>query len=211
MLLGAGGSARMGRPKLLLPWGKTSVIGHLIEQWEALAAEQIAVVCAAGDRSVQAELDRLGVPPADRIWNAAPERGMFSSIQCAAQWGGWKAGLTHWAIALGDQPHLRGDTLKPVVDFSAAHPERICLPRQGGHRRHPVLLPRLAFLRLANSTALDLRSFLDDPPTSVLFCDLEDPALELDIDRPEDYEKAAKMFFGASDRPFRAKMKHKKS
>ena len=201
----------MGRPKLLLPWGKTSVIGHLIEQWEALGAEQIAVVCAAGDRFVQAELDRPGVPPADRICNAAPERGMFSSIQCAAQWGGWKAGLTHWAIALGDQPHLRGETLKALVDFSAEHPERICLPRQGGHRRHPVLLPRLAFLRLANSNVLDLKSFLDHPPTSVLFCDLEDPALELDIDRPEDYEKAVRMFFGRIDRPLRGKMKHKKS
>ena len=30
IILGAGASSRMGRPKLLLPWGDTSVIGHLI-------------------------------------------------------------------------------------------------------------------------------------------------------------------------------------
>ncbi|MGH7953692.1 MAG: NTP transferase domain-containing protein, partial [Limisphaerales bacterium] len=29
IILGAGASARMGRPKLLLPWGGTTVVGHL--------------------------------------------------------------------------------------------------------------------------------------------------------------------------------------
>ena len=38
IILGAGASSRMGRPKLLLPWGDTSVIGHLIRQWQALGA-----------------------------------------------------------------------------------------------------------------------------------------------------------------------------
>ena len=48
VILGAGASSRMGRPKLLLPWGDTSIIGHLIEQWRALAAAQIAVVRRPG-------------------------------------------------------------------------------------------------------------------------------------------------------------------
>src|SRR3989442_15619712 len=102
VLLAAGRSRRMGRPKLLLPWGKTSVIGHLIGRWQELGAQQIAVVCAAGEPSIQEELDRLRFSRANRISNPAPERGMFSSIQCAARWFGWEAGLTHWAIVLGD-------------------------------------------------------------------------------------------------------------
>src|ERR1017187_4844161 len=81
IILAAGRSARMGKPKLLLPWGKTSVLGHLIEQWRALGADQIAVVCAPGDVAVRAELDRLGVLEGNRIGNPAPERGMFSSVQ----------------------------------------------------------------------------------------------------------------------------------
>src|SRR6266403_85663 len=106
VLLAAGRSSRMGRPKLLLPWGATSVLGHLLDQWQALKSEQIAVVCAADDLLVQAELDRLDFPASRRIVNNAPERGMFSSILCAAQWTGWRADLTHWAIVLGDQPHI---------------------------------------------------------------------------------------------------------
>ncbi|HRY59690.1 MAG: NTP transferase domain-containing protein [Verrucomicrobia bacterium] len=38
VLLAAGRSARMGKPKLLLPWGDTSVLGHLIRQWQSLGA-----------------------------------------------------------------------------------------------------------------------------------------------------------------------------
>src|SRR6267143_6254739 len=107
IILAAGASSRMGKPKLLLPWGKTSVIGHLIGQWRELGAEQIAVVTAAGDHALGEELDRLAFPTAARIENPAPELGMFSSIQCAARRPGWKMSLTHWALALGDQPHLR--------------------------------------------------------------------------------------------------------
>ena len=88
VILAAGRSVRMGRPKLLLPWGQTSVLGHLLGQWQALRVGQTAVVCAAGDDGIHAELDRLGFPAADRICNPAPDRGMFSSIQCAANQSG---------------------------------------------------------------------------------------------------------------------------
>src|SRR6266571_6187375 len=109
LILAAGASSRMGQPKLLLPWGKTSVLGHLIAQWQQ--EHQIVVVHAAGDQAIGAALDRLSFPEANRIMNPQPERGMLSSIQCAAAWAGWNRGLTHWAIVLGDQPHLRRETL----------------------------------------------------------------------------------------------------
>ena len=120
-------------------------------------------------------------------------------------------GLTHWAIVLGDQPHVGRGTLKSVLDFGAAHPRAICLPRQGGHRRHPVLLPRKAFRQLGNSAARNLKSFLDRPPVSVHCFELRDPALALDTDRPEDYRKALKMFFGCITPPFQGKMNRKTS
>src|SRR2546422_6571233 len=91
LILAAGASSRMGRAKMLLPWGKTTVLGHLIVQWQDVGARQIAVVVASADKALEAELMRLRFPESDRIRNPAPERGMFSSIQCAALWGGWKA------------------------------------------------------------------------------------------------------------------------
>ena len=115
VILAAGRSRRMGRPKLLLPWAKTTVLGHLLGQWQTFGAKQVAVVCAVGDQAIQGELDRLGFPAANRIFNPAPDRGMFSSVQCAAQWAGWQQGLTHWAIVLGDQPLVRDRDATPVA------------------------------------------------------------------------------------------------
>jgi molybdenum cofactor cytidylyltransferase len=192
LLLGAGQSRRMGRPKLLLPWGGTSVLGHLVAQWVAAGAGQIAVVCAAGDRAIEVELDRLAFPPAHRIVNPAPERGMFSSIQCAARWPAWQSGLTHFAIVLGDQPHLRQTTLEALVRFATAHPAQICQPSRAGRPRHPVFLPRTAFVELGDSRALHLKEFLASFQTAA--CQVDDPGLDLDLDSPADYEKGLSLF-----------------
>ena len=196
MILGAGASSRMGRPKLLLPWGKTSIVGHLLDQWRRLGAAHLVVVCRPGDRELHAELDRLNFLPQDRIENPRPERGMFSSIRCAANWNGWQEGLAAWAIVLGDQPHLRPDTLRSLLAFHREHAEAICQPVYDGHARHPVLLPRRALEELKDSPEKTLKDFLKRTACPLVKRSIEDFGLALDLDRPEDYEKAVKSHSG---------------
>lgn len=194
VILAAGASSRMGRPKLLLPWGPTSVIGHLLEQWRALAdAKQIAVVCAEAARELLGELDRLDFPQAQRIFNPQPERGMFSSIQCAANWDGWQPELTHWAISLGDQPLVRTKTLGNILECTAAGPDSICQPSRNGRGRHPVILPAAAFARLKNCPDDNLKQFLAAADLCVGRCEMDDPGLDLDLDEPSDYQRARKL------------------
>jgi molybdenum cofactor cytidylyltransferase len=194
VILAAGASSRMGRPKLLLPWGDTTVIGHLIRQWQRAGAAQIAIVGAEGDKALPTELDRLGLPAADRIVNPAPDRGMFSSIQCAARWPRWSDGLTHWIISLGDQPHVRTETLAALIAFGAKNPEAVCQPARHGRARHPVLLPAAVFGRLADWSGESLKQFLSTEPRNL--CELDDPALDFDMDEPADYERAVALYFG---------------
>jgi len=193
VLLGAGASTRMGRPKLLLPWADTSIVGHLIRQWQALDAGQIAIVIRPKDHELQAELDRLGCPPRDRIENPQPERGMFSSILCAANWDGWKPNLNAWVIVLGDQPHFRLETLRALLDVHLDHPDAICQPAYGGRSRHPVLLPRSAFLDLRDSRAETFSEFLQQTACARIERAIDDPGLMLDMDRPEDYGRAVSL------------------
>jgi molybdenum cofactor cytidylyltransferase len=190
VILGAGASARMGRPKLLLPWNGATIIGHLIRQWRGLGAAQITVVHRPDDAPLAAELDRLDFPRADRIENPQPERGMFSSIVCAAGWPGWKNEISNWAIVLGDQPHLRLETLRALLDFSAQNPRTICQPEFAGHARHPVILPRPAFEELKTSTVGELKNYLKLTSCRHLQCSLKDAGLALDLDSPEDYSRA---------------------
>jgi molybdenum cofactor cytidylyltransferase len=194
VILSAGASSRMGKPKMLLPWGATSVLGHLLAQWRSLSIGQIAVVCAAGDARMDEELDRLGLPRQDRVENPAPARGMFSSIQCAARWIGWKPGLTHWIIGLGDQPHLRSETLQALMAFGAAHSQKICQPSRNGRPRHPVWMPRMVFQQLATAGEDNLKDFLASRSPILHLCALADPGLDSDMDTPADYERARRLF-----------------
>jgi molybdenum cofactor cytidylyltransferase len=189
IILGAGASARMGQPKLLLPWRGATIIGHLISQWQKLGVAQIAVVLRAKDDALATELNRLGFSKSDRIENPQPERGMFSSIVCAANWNGWKKEILRWAIVLGDQPHLQTETLRHLLEFSAQNQEAICRPAFGGRTGHPVILPLPSLLELKSSGAATLKEFLNLTPLPGVECVINDPGLTLDLDTPEDYKR----------------------
>lgn len=184
VILAAGASSRMGRPKLLLPWQDTTVIGHIILQWQELGASQIVVVHRPNDVALLAELADLNV---DRVENPQPEHGMFSSIQRAASWGGRSRDIQSHAIVLGDQPHLHLDTLRSLLEFHALHGDAICQPLYGGHERHPVILPRGVFDALKTSKAETLKDFLKLISCPAVQYPLEDAGLALDMDTPEDY------------------------
>ncbi len=202
VILGAGASARMGRPKLLLPWNSTTVIGQLILQWRELGVGQVAVVMRENDAKLVEELKRLDVESSrgvstpqhlnistDRIINPQPERGMFSSVICAANWNGWSKNTSRWAMVLGDQPHLQTETLRALLEFSAQNTEAICQPSLGGKEKHPVILPPQAFVELKISTATTLKEFLKLTGCLRVQCPVNDPGLSLDLDTPEDYKR----------------------
>jgi len=190
LVLGAGASSRMGRPKLLLPWKDTTVIGQIIGQWRELGARQIVIVHRSNDSALFAELDRLDHPRANRIENPQTGLGMFSSLICAANWPGWQKEISNWAIVLGDQPHLQAATLRALLAFAAQNAGAICQPQSGGHSRHPVILPRVAFSGLKFSRAESLKDFLKSVPCRRAEFAATDPGLALDLDTPEDYRRA---------------------
>ena len=191
IILAAGASSRMGRPKMLLPWQGTTVIGHLINQWRQVGAGQLGVVCNPSHDALLAELDRIGFPAADRIFNPTPELGMFGSVKCAARWGGWNPAISHWAIALGDQPHLPLSSLQALLEFSRTHPEQVCQPSRLGKPRHPLFLPRAIFEEIPRSPAAHLKEFLQGQPAPGALCEMNDPLFDLDLDTPEDYARVA--------------------
>jgi molybdenum cofactor cytidylyltransferase len=108
---------------------------------------------------------------------------------CAANWSGWQPDINTWAIVLGDQPHLKPETLRALLAFYRENPGTICQPASDGHRRHPVLLPRRAFDELKNSPADTLQNFLKLSSCPRVLFSVNDSSLALDLDTPEDYHK----------------------
>lgn len=170
------------------------MLGQLLQQCGVLKAGQVAVACASGAQPLSEELDRLGFSQTNRIVNPAPNRGMFSSIQCAANWSGWKPKLTHFIIMLGDQPHLRVETLRQLLDFGALNPNKICQPLRNGRRKHPVLLPKRIFAELKNTSAGDLKQVLIARASELSGFESSDAGLDFDMDTPEDYEHIKQLF-----------------
>ena len=179
----------MGSPKLLLPWRGTTVISHLIHQWQQLGATQIVVVVRPNDVPLSGELDRLQFPASDRIDNPAPDHGMFSSIICASRWSGWQADVVSILVALGDQPHLGVETLRQLLGFHAMNAGSVCQPEFEGRPRHPVIMPRQIFDKLKTSAAATLKDFLGGGSIARSYCPLKDPGLSLDMDTTEDYKR----------------------
>ena len=116
---------------------------------------------------------------------------MFGSVKCAARWDGWDPGISHWLIALGDQPHLPGSSLEALREFARAHPEHVCQPSRLGKPRHPLFLPRAIFQEIPRSPAAHLKEFLEGQPAPAALFEINNPLFDLDLDTPEDYARVA--------------------
>jgi molybdenum cofactor cytidylyltransferase len=191
-ILAAGESRRMGKPKLCLPWGKTTILGHILAQWREAGAEKIVVVHGPGETPVTLELDRLGFPSDQRAATLAPERGMMGSVVTAARRALPDVSLTHLVIAPGDQPHLRTATLREILRACETAPGKIVRVVFQDKPGHPLALPTNVLAELSVTPSETLRDFLRLKEIAV--CDLtsRDSGVLLDVDTPDDYARATR-------------------
>jgi molybdenum cofactor cytidylyltransferase len=190
-ILAAGESRRMGAPKLCLPWAGTTILGHIISQWREAGAERILVVHAVGESAVTRELDRLQVPAEERVATVAMERGMMGSVVTAAARAGEDSGLTHLIIALGDQPQVRAETMRAVVEACGKWPGHVIRVVHEGKTGHPLALPAYVLAELGATPTETLREFLRLKEMPVCDLTIEDSGVLLDVDTPADYSRAS--------------------
>lgn len=189
VVLAAGRSQRMGRPKMLLPWGKTTVIGQVVETLARAGVTEIVVV-AGGER---AEMEKaLQGTPARVVYNPEyRDDEMLHSFQ---------AGLSTLLnrevsavlVALGDQPQIEEKVVRSVLKERPADPHRIVVPSYRLHRGHPWLLPRAwweAVMALEPPTTL--RDFLNKHEGMIDYLEVDTPTVLQDLDTPDDYRRSA--------------------
>lgn len=176
----------MGRPKLLLPFGGSTVVGSLIQALRAGGISEIVLVTAPGDEALRAWGEAAGVRVAV---NPEPERGMLSSIiEGIAALGGAAELARRGApllVAPADLPALSPATVSAVL--RAAAPLAVASYR--GRRGHPLrispeLIPEIESLDLS----VGLRELLDRHPAGVREIEVDDPGAVRDVDTPEEYQ-----------------------
>lgn len=182
IILAAGSSTRMGRPKALLPLGETTFLARLIETF-AVCCDPVIVVLGGDAEAVQSA---LAVAPAVAVFNPDHRLGMLSSLQTGlAQTRADAAGAV---FTLVDHPRLKVETLQAVLRKFEQSDAEVAIPRHGRQRGHPVVISRrVADELLAMPKSGSPKDVIRGHRAATVFVDLDDPAIVEDIDTPEDY------------------------
>ncbi len=134
IVLAAGLSTRMGRPKLLLELGNKSVIYRVVRA--ALASQLDEVVIVAG-RNHDPLLQSLGElsrhPKFQTAYNQTPEAGMASSIVAGMQ-SLVELNRDGVMIILGDQAKLTTDVIDHLVVIFSESTSAIVAPTVDGRQ-----------------------------------------------------------------------------
>jgi molybdenum cofactor cytidylyltransferase len=189
LVLAAGESKRMGRPKQLLPIGETSLILHTIHAIEQAEIPNIQVVLGAHSDEIEQELRDH---PVGIIVHSDWRLGIGSSL---------KFGLDHLLevrpeitgllVCVCDQPAVTGQHIQQLVqefhsgDFDAvasAYADSAGVPAILSRRLFPDIR------KLADDEGA--RRILDRPGLKLKLIPLEGG--EIDLDTPSDYESYLK-------------------
>lgn len=189
ILLAAGESRRMGQPKLLLPWGKTTVLGQIVATFAAADIEDILVVTGGASAHVERVVADLAKEyPVRAAYNPEYARGeMLSSIQTGFSMLGPepKAAL----IGLGDQPQVLERTIRAICTAYIRTEAPLVFPSFENRRGHPWLASRSFWadiLALPQST--NPRQFINNYTGRIEYVDADASILQ-DLDTPEDYNR----------------------
>ena len=189
VLPAAGLSKRMGQPKLLMPWGTTTVIQHVVATWQASQVDAVVVVARADDETLLGLLNATGAhvvtPP-----TAPPE--MKHSVQYGLEYVQQKFTPTasdRWLLSPADTPTISIAHINTSLASSHEDPQsRILIPVYNGRRGHPVVFPW--------TMAKEVFELADDEGVNAIVhrhevkeCPISDGGVLEDMDTPEQYRR----------------------
>ena len=181
----AGLSRRMGTQKLLLPFGDTTIIGHVVDELLRSVVDDVYVVVGHQADRIVAGLSGLAVSV---VTNPDYDSGMLSSVRCGI--GALPPQCDAILVALGDQPAVTAELVDSMAKSFAKVKQRILVPVCRGRRGHPLLFSTHYRQEiLAGHDDLGLRGLLLAHGDDVFELPVSTAAVLSDVDNPEDYRR----------------------
>ena len=184
----AGRSRRMGTPKLLLPWGASTVIEHVLAAWQTSETTHTVIVVHPDDEAL-AEVCRTS--GAEVVVPSGPPPDMKVSVRLALEYVTERYAPHEsdaWLLAPADMPTLSADVINRVLAAYRADRSKIVVPEHAGRHGHPALFPwslAAEVARLAEDEGVN--RLLARHPVREVECPAE--ALAVDLDTPDDYRR----------------------
>ena len=185
VLLAAGASTRMGRPKQLLSVSGRPLVRLATEAALAAPVSPVVVVLGAGAAEIAPALDGL---PAQMVTNDAWAEGMGTSIRAGVRAARQiDPALPAMIIALADQPGVPAAHLARLIATRNETGRTIVATDNGGVAQPPALFTAAWFSRLlALRGDTGARALLGEQRAHLALVPLADAA---DLDTPDDYER----------------------
>ncbi len=185
MILAAGESKRMGKPKLLLPYGEKTIIETIVETVVSSNVENTLIILGSDREKIE---EKIKNSPVKIVYNRDFRSGMLSSVQC-----GFKAVPEETRavlVVLGDQPKISADVINKLIDAYKSTGKGIVLPVYKKERGHPVLIDMKYRSEVENlSPEVGLRGTVYNHPEDILEVDVETSSIFQDIDYESDYKR----------------------
>ena len=183
LVLAAGASTRFGQPKQLLPFGGTTLLGHVVAEARATAAlDEVIVVIGGAADEVRLRVDLRGATVVEN-----PQFGEGCSASYRTGLGAVDPRAEAVVILLGDQPGVDRAVIDTVVTEWRRTRDRIVLASYRGREGHPLIFDRDLFDRLAalqgDKAAWKIVDTLRDGIRAVAI----DRPHPRDVNTPEDY------------------------
>ena len=187
ILLAAGESSRMGKPKALLPWRGTTLLEYQMNSLQQGGCDSVVVVTGKYDAEMAPLLeDRPGII---RAYNPKFLEGKTTSIKA----GIWELpdGIHSIVLLAVDQPRpawVIEKVLRLHTDFGA----ELTSPGFEGHGGHPLIFDtqlRPELLAIKEETQ-GVREMFRKPDVNHHRIKFDSAIVRLDINTPEAYEKA---------------------
>jgi molybdenum cofactor cytidylyltransferase len=180
IILAAGESRRMGRPKAFLPFRDGTFLSAITSILGAYCAPVIAVFGFDADRNIE----MAQTLPIQAIANPNYPLGMLTSLQTGLR--ALPKGIDTVLFTLVDHPAISLKTVEVILQSSAA----IAIPRFEGKRGHPVLIRRQIIEEfLAEPATSKVRDVVDRHAAAIDYLNVVDPGISDDIDDPALYQK----------------------
>jgi molybdenum cofactor cytidylyltransferase len=185
IVLAAGCSSRMETQKLLLPFGQSTVISHIVNQ--LLKSKVTKTYVVVGHRAEQV-IEELSDKPITIVHNPEYKSGMLSSVRAGIRDLPQECDAV--LIALGDQPSITTNLIDEMVRCFSVTDKKIIVPKYNDKRGHPILFS-IIFKNeiLANFDDVGLRGILRAHDNDVHEMNVTDCSVISDMDYPQDYQQ----------------------
>ena len=185
IVLGAGASRRLGRPKQTLRLGSRSLLGHVVDQAERSSLDRVVVVVGGVDDAAAAIGRSLTRGRADVVLHEDADGGCASSLQAGLAAA---AGAAAVVMVLGDMPGVSAEVIDQVVDEWRRHPTWAAVTSYRDALGHPLLFSAGAFDQLRGIHGdKAVWKIIDREPLERVARVVIDHPCPLDVDTWEDY------------------------